>query len=147
MAVWCDRILMTSDPKTQIGFPEVKLGIFPGWGGTARVPRMIGLANAIELMTGGESIGMQAAVKMGLATDVVSADRLLESAISMVRAETKSGDYLRDRERWSRPIAMNPTELAFLEATATSMIQQQTKGQYPAPLAALKLMLASCVWK
>ena len=143
LAVWCDRQLVTSDSKTQIGFPEVKLGIFPGWGGTARVPRMVGLANAVELITGGESISGIAAVRMGLATDVVPADRMLESAISLIRAEKKSGDYLRDRERWSRPITMNPTELAFLEATATAMIQQQTKGQYPAPLAVLKLMLAT----
>ncbi len=143
LAVWCDRRLMTNDAKSQIGFPEVKLGIFPGWGGTARVPRIVGLGNAVELITSGESIGSLAAVRMGLITDVVPADRLLESAIALVRAETKSGDYRKDRERWHGPIVMSPTEFAFLEATATAVIMQQTKGQYPAPMAALKLMLAT----
>src|SRR5690349_19742064 len=43
LAIWCDRRVMTNNPKTQYGFPEVKLGLFPGWGGTARTSRMIGL--------------------------------------------------------------------------------------------------------
>ena len=60
----------TSD-KTAYGFPEVKLGLFPGWGGTARTPRMIGLSNAVELVTSGENIDPQAAAAMGLANDVV----------------------------------------------------------------------------
>ncbi|MBI5757849.1 MAG: enoyl-CoA hydratase/isomerase family protein [Planctomycetales bacterium] len=141
LAVWCDRRLMADDPKTQIGFPEVKLGLFPGWGGTARAPRIVGLGNAVEMITGGESIDSRTAFAMGLATDVVPSDRLLLAAFSLVRAERKSGDYLRDRERWSKPIAMSATELAFLGATASAYIQQQTKGQYPAPLAALNLML------
>jgi len=71
LAVWCDRRVMADDAKTQIGFPEVKLGLFPGWGGTARTPRIVGLGNAVELVTGGESIDGRAAVRMGLATDVV----------------------------------------------------------------------------
>ena len=53
------------------GFPEVKLGLFPGWGGTARTPRMLGLANAVELVTGGETIDARTAAVMGLANDVV----------------------------------------------------------------------------
>jgi 3-hydroxyacyl-CoA dehydrogenase/enoyl-CoA hydratase/carnithine racemase len=143
LAVWCDRRLMSADARTQIGFPEVKLGIYPGWGGTVRTPRITGAGNAVELITGGESISGQAAVRMGLATDTVSAERLLEAAIGVIRAELQSGDYLRDRERWGRPMSINPTEHAFLGATAGAYIQQQTKGQYPAPVAALQLMLTT----
>ena len=44
LAIWCDRRVMADDPKTQFGFPEVKLGLFPGWGGTARSSRIVGLA-------------------------------------------------------------------------------------------------------
>lgn len=151
LAVWCDRRLMTDSPKTQIGFPEVKLGMFPGWGGTVRTPRIVGLSNAVELITGGESIDGRAAVLMGLATDIVrtstapspaaAADQLLQAAVALVRAEKQSGDYLRTREQWSQPIVMSETELGFLGATATAYITQQTKGQYPAPIAALNLML------
>ena len=70
-AMWCDRRVMTNNPKTQLGFPEVKLGLFPGWGGTARSPRMVGLSNAVEMITGGESIGSKAAFAMGWACDLV----------------------------------------------------------------------------
>ena len=43
LAMWCDRRILTDNEKTAYGFPEVKLGLFPGWGGTARTPRMVGL--------------------------------------------------------------------------------------------------------
>ena len=59
----------------------------------------------------------------------------------MIRAEQKSGDFRRDRERWAGPIDISETELGFLGATASAYIQQQTKGHYPAPLAALEVML------
>jgi 3-hydroxyacyl-CoA dehydrogenase/enoyl-CoA hydratase/3-hydroxybutyryl-CoA epimerase/3-hydroxyacyl-CoA dehydrogenase/enoyl-CoA hydratase/3-hydroxybutyryl-CoA epimerase/enoyl-CoA isomerase len=145
MVVWCDRRIMAANEATSIGFPEVKLGIYPGWGGTARAPRIIGLSNAVELITGGESIDAKAAYVMGLADDVVagSADDLLNAAIRLVHDELKSKRYLKDRPRWSGPIDMNETELAFLGATASAYIQGQTKGHYPAPLAALEVMLSA----
>jgi 3-hydroxyacyl-CoA dehydrogenase/enoyl-CoA hydratase/3-hydroxybutyryl-CoA epimerase/3-hydroxyacyl-CoA dehydrogenase/enoyl-CoA hydratase/3-hydroxybutyryl-CoA epimerase/enoyl-CoA isomerase len=82
-------------------------------------------------------------MNMDLASDVVAADKLLESAIRMVRAEQSSKEYLRDRKRWSGAIEINETELGFLGATASAYIQQQTKGHYPAPLAALEVMLGA----
>jgi len=141
LAIWCDRRVMSSGEKTELGFPEVKLGLFPGWGGTARASRMIGLGNAVDLVTGGESIDPATAVAMGLVSDVVPAERLLEAAVSLIRAERASGEYLADRQRWSGPVAISQTELGFLGATASAYIQQQTRGQYPAPLAALEVLL------
>src|SRR5690606_33609724 len=108
----------------------------------ARTPRMIGLANAVELVTGGESIGAEEAYKLGLADDLVAtSDKLLDAAERMVNAEAETGRYRLDREKWSQPIPMSETELAFLGATAVAMINQKTEGNYPAPLAALELML------
>ena len=143
LAVWCDRRVMADDPKTQIGFPEVKLGLFPGWGGTARSSRIVGLGNAVEMVTSGESIDAKAAALMGLADDVTSVERLLDAAKRMVRAEQKSGAFRQDRARWSAPITISETELGFLGATASGYIQQQTGGHYPAPLAALEVMLGA----
>jgi len=140
LAIWCDRRLMARHEATSFAFPEVKLGLFPGWGGTARTPRIVGLGSAVELITGGESIGAEAALAMGLA-EVASPDRLLEAAIAMVRSEQASGEYLEDRQRWSAPIAMSETELGFLGATASAFIQGKTQGHYPAPLAALEVLL------
>lgn len=149
LAIWCDRRIMTRSETTSYGFPEVKLGLFPGWGGTARAPRIVGLANAVELVTGGESIDADAAALLGLADDVVetagenTADRLLAAAIRMVRAEQKLGQFRDDRKRWAGPISISDTELGFLGATASAYIQGQTKGHYPAPLEALELMLGA----
>ncbi|TWU30044.1 3-hydroxyacyl-CoA dehydrogenase NAD-binding domain-containing protein [Bythopirellula polymerisocia] len=140
LAVWCDRRVMARDPKASFGFPEVKLGLFPGWGGTARTPRIVGLSNAVELVTSGENVNTAAAEAMGLAISA-PADRLLESAIALVRSEQESKEYLRDRELWSAPISISDTELAFLGATASAYIQGKTKGHYPAPMAALEVML------
>jgi 3-hydroxyacyl-CoA dehydrogenase/enoyl-CoA hydratase/3-hydroxybutyryl-CoA epimerase/3-hydroxyacyl-CoA dehydrogenase/enoyl-CoA hydratase/3-hydroxybutyryl-CoA epimerase/enoyl-CoA isomerase len=143
LAIWCDRRIMTTNPKSQFGFPEVKLGMFPGWGGTVRAPRIIGLGNAVELITGGESIDGQTAMQMGLISDLVSSERLEAAAIALIRAEAKSKEYQEDRERWSRPVDIDETELGFLGATASAYIQSQTKGHYPAPLAALEVLLGS----
>ena len=55
-------------------FPEVKLGLLPGWGGTVRAPRVLGLSNAVELVTAGESIDAGTAKVMGLISDLVPSD-------------------------------------------------------------------------
>lgn len=143
LAMWCDRRIMTTNPKTQLGFPEVKLGLFPGWGGTVRTPRIAGLGNAVELISSGEPIDGHTAMQMGIASDLVPSDRLDAAAIAMVRAEAETKEYLADRERWRRPIDMDETELGFLGATASAYIQGQTKGHYPAPLAALEVLLGA----
>jgi 3-hydroxyacyl-CoA dehydrogenase/enoyl-CoA hydratase/3-hydroxybutyryl-CoA epimerase/3-hydroxyacyl-CoA dehydrogenase/enoyl-CoA hydratase/3-hydroxybutyryl-CoA epimerase/enoyl-CoA isomerase len=144
LAIWCDRRLMADDEATSFGFPEVKLGLLPGWGGTARTPRIIGLSNAVELITVGEPIDAKAAYAVGLA-DVVpiggAGDPLLEAALRLIHAERQSKQYLADREQWAAAIPISETELGFLGATASAYIQQQTKGHYPAPLAALEAML------
>jgi len=144
LAIGCDRRVMADTPKTEYGFPEVKLGLYPGWGGTVRAPRVVGLANALEMITTGENVDPRAALAMGLASDVVPPEKLLASAIGVIRAEQTTKQYLRDRERLLGPIAVEPTELGFLAATASAMIQQETKGQYPAPVAALELLLETC---
>lgn len=141
LAVWCDRRVIADSEKTQIGFPEVKLGLFPGWGGTARTPRLVGLANAVELVTGGEPVEARAAARLGLADDLVPAGAAVEAAVRMALLEQASGEYLRDRDSRAVALAVSEAELGFLGATASAVIQQQTGGRFPAPLAALELML------
>src|SRR5205085_1784617 len=135
---------MSDNRKSEIGFPEVKLGLYPGWGGTVRAPRIVGLANALEMITGAENVDARSAITMFLTSDVVSADKLLDAAIGVIHAEQQTQEYLKDRERSSGPMTEEPTELGFLGATASAMIQHETKGNYPAPMAALELMLETC---
>lgn len=141
LAAWCDRRIMSTSPKTSYGFPEVKLGLFPGWGGTARAPRIVGLYNAVEMITSGEPIDAAAAWKMGFADDVVPLEHIMAAALRMVREEQKTQAYKRDRETWAAPLETNEIEMGFLGVTASGYIRQQTKGHYPAPEAALEIML------
>lgn len=141
LSMWCDRRIVSRSPATQLGLPEVKLGLIPGWGGTARSSRIVGIGNAVEWVTSGEPVDAQQAMAMGLVSDAVPADQLRAAAVAMIRAEQQSGDYLSDRQRWAGPIDISRTELAFLKATAEAMIRQKTKGNYPAPLAALEVMI------
>ncbi len=142
LAAWCDRRIMSDHPKTEFGFPEVKLGLMPGWGGTARAPRMVGLSNAVEMITGGNSITAQEAYRMGWVSDIVPSAELEAAAINLVRVEQSTGDYLQSRALWSGKIDISETELGFLGATASALIQQHSKGHYPAPMAALEVMLS-----
>jgi 3-hydroxyacyl-CoA dehydrogenase/1,4-dihydroxy-2-naphthoyl-CoA synthase len=143
LILWCDRRIASTHAKTEIGLPEVKIGLMPGWGGTVRLPRIVGLSSAIEIITSGESVRPEAALQMGLVSNVVDPDKLLDAAIHMVELEAKQKLYLADRQRWQTPVRMSATELAFLQVTASAMIQQQTFGNYPAPVFALETMMKS----
>ena len=66
-----DYRLAAANPATKIGLPEVKVGIIPGWGGTQRLPRVVGVQQAITMITSGEPIGATEAAKCGLVFDAV----------------------------------------------------------------------------
>src|SRR5205814_1729607 len=93
LAVWCDRRVMSDNPKSEIGFPEVKLGLYPGWGGTVRAPRLVGLANALEMITSAESVEARAAMTMGLASDVVAAEKLLDAEVGVLSSGQQTREY------------------------------------------------------
>ncbi|KSV72023.1 hypothetical protein N182_30140 [Sinorhizobium sp. GL2] len=79
IALACDiRII---DESTRIGFPEIKLGVFPGSGGVFRLPKIVGHANALELLYGGELVSAKDAHRMGLVNRIAPANRALETAI------------------------------------------------------------------
>jgi enoyl-CoA hydratase/carnithine racemase len=78
LALACDFRLVTSQATTLLGFPEVKLGLIPGWGGTQRLPRIVGLENAIELITRGHLISARRSVEIGLAWDQVAGDSFFD---------------------------------------------------------------------
>ncbi|MEW4452816.1 3-hydroxyacyl-CoA dehydrogenase NAD-binding domain-containing protein [Bremerella sp. JC817] len=145
LALGCDRRVVTTHDKTEIGLPEVKLGIYPGWGGTVRLSRLVGLGNAVKMITSGESVSPQKALELGFADDMVPPEHLLAAAIGIIREEEKTGQYKQDRAKRVQPISINETEFGFMGATASAYIQQQTKGQYPAPLAALETLLGGAM--
>ena len=71
-------------PKAKVGLPEVKLGIFPGFGGTVRLSRLVGVDNAVEWIAGGTENRADAALKVGAVDAVVEADKLVAAAVAII---------------------------------------------------------------
>jgi enoyl-CoA hydratase/carnithine racemase len=86
VALACDYRVLGTHPKVKVGLPEAKLGLTPGWGGTQRLPRIIGAANAAELLVTGSVLGADEAVKNGLADRVVPSDALIDDCVKMLLA-------------------------------------------------------------
>jgi 3-hydroxyacyl-CoA dehydrogenase/enoyl-CoA hydratase/3-hydroxybutyryl-CoA epimerase/3-hydroxyacyl-CoA dehydrogenase/enoyl-CoA hydratase/3-hydroxybutyryl-CoA epimerase/enoyl-CoA isomerase len=95
------------------------------------------------MITSGESVDAATALKMGLAADVVPPEKLIDASRRLIHLDRETGAVERDRRRYAAPVKMSDTELGFLGATASALIRQQTKGQYPAPAAVLELILES----
>lgn len=132
-----DRIA-SSVPHTQIALPEVKVGLIPGWGGTQRLPRLVGLNPAIEIITTGEPVPAQKAAAIGLVFDAVPADRLVEEGKRRIEYLQKSGEWKTRREELRKPLGLDQDQMMFAFAVAEGLVKSKTKGQYPAPLAALR---------
>ncbi len=85
LALACKYRVASRDPSTKIGLPEVKLGIFPGWGGSARLPYLIGAPKALEFMLSGRAASAEYARSIGLVDAVTSPDKLIERAREIIR--------------------------------------------------------------
>ncbi|MEZ6095385.1 MAG: enoyl-CoA hydratase/isomerase family protein [Pirellulaceae bacterium] len=85
LALGCSLVVACDHPKTLLGLPETKLGLIPGWAGTVRVPRLVGLERGIDLITSSRLFGSQAALDMGLIDAIATSDHLLDRAEAMIR--------------------------------------------------------------
>jgi 3-hydroxyacyl-CoA dehydrogenase/enoyl-CoA hydratase/3-hydroxybutyryl-CoA epimerase/3-hydroxyacyl-CoA dehydrogenase/enoyl-CoA hydratase/3-hydroxybutyryl-CoA epimerase/enoyl-CoA isomerase len=144
LALGFDFRLASTHPKTDIGFPEVKIGLFPGWGGTQRLPRVIGPALAAELICSGEPVNAQRARELGIVFDAVPPERLMEEAIRLVKWAQESGAWRDARRRRQQPVGLSEEQASFIFAVARATVLAKTKGQFPAPLAALDAIAKGC---
>jgi 3-hydroxyacyl-CoA dehydrogenase/enoyl-CoA hydratase/3-hydroxybutyryl-CoA epimerase/enoyl-CoA isomerase len=138
-----DFRLLTPDAK--VGLPEVKLGIYPGFGGTVRLPRIIGLDNAIEWIATGKEHKAQDALDVGLVAGVTSKDKIDEAArrlISLANANKLSINALRDEKK--TPVKVNDFERMMCFTTAKGMVAQQAGPHMPAPITSVKSIEKSC---
>ena len=142
MALACDLRVATDAAHTVFGFPEVKLGLLPGWGGTVRLPRLVGPGPAVEFAVAGENVGAAAAARMGLVDACVPAAEALETARRLVEIHGLGGLVADRRRRQAGPVEFDATEREFLAATAAAVILGRTGGHYPAPPAILQTILA-----
>jgi 3-hydroxyacyl-CoA dehydrogenase/enoyl-CoA hydratase/carnithine racemase len=142
LALACDLRVATSEPHTQLGMPEVKLGLLPGWGGTVRLHRLIGPGPAVEFAAGGESVDGSLAERMGLVDACVPAAVAVETARRLFDFHAPGDFIARRRRQFAEPVGMDPAETEFLEATATAVMLGRTGGRYPAPPTILQTILA-----
>lgn len=133
-----DYRLAADGPQTKIGLPEVKIGLLPGWGGTQRLPRLVGIEAAVEMITSGEPVGARRAVEIGLVFDAVPIDNLMAEATYLIGEAHQSGEWKAARLRRSQPFGLNEDQATFAFAIAEGAVKAKTRGQYPAPLKALE---------
>lgn len=142
----CHYRLAADNAKTQIGLPEVTLGLLPGAGGTQRLPRMIGLKNALPMLMEGRKVGVAKAREMGLVDEVVSADDLMSRArqwlltdgsVNVVKPWDKKGFRLPGGN-----VQSPPSWQLFMGAAAA--LRGKTAGLYPAPAAIMESVYDGC---
>jgi 3-hydroxyacyl-CoA dehydrogenase / enoyl-CoA hydratase / 3-hydroxybutyryl-CoA epimerase / enoyl-CoA isomerase len=139
MALSTDYRVMAA--TAQVGQPEVKLGIIPGFGGTVRLPRLIGADNAIEWIAGGEQVKADKALKDHAVDAVVAPDRLRDAALRMLQlAIDGKADWQARRAQKKGPLKLNPMESMMTFETAKGFIAGKAGKAYPAPVEAVKAM-------
>jgi len=139
MCLATDYRVMAS--KAKVGLPEVKLGIFPGFGGTVRLSRVIGADNAIEWICMGSEQRADKALKAGAVDAVVEPEKLLEAAVGILRQCTEGKlDYQARREEKKGKLKLNAMESMMTFETAKGYVAGQAGKNYPAPVEAIKVM-------
>jgi 3-hydroxyacyl-CoA dehydrogenase / enoyl-CoA hydratase / 3-hydroxybutyryl-CoA epimerase / enoyl-CoA isomerase len=125
----------------KVGLPEVKLGLFPGWGGTVRLSRLCGADTAIEWIAGGEQFSAADALKVG-AVDAVAAPADLRDAALAMLGDAADGklDWKARREEKKAPLKLNPVEAGMVFLGGKAFVAGKAGPHYPAPVAAIEVM-------
>lgn len=139
----CDYRIASDDSSTKIGLPEIQLGILPGFGGTQRMPRVIGLQAALDIILAGKAVNAKKALKIGLVDKMVHPNLLQAQAMKWAQEIIAAGSKKR-RKKFEPRGLMNK----ILEGIGSSVVFNQarkgvmkaTKGHYPAPLKALEVI-------
>ncbi|HXV90179.1 MAG TPA: fatty acid oxidation complex subunit alpha FadJ [Gemmatimonadales bacterium] len=139
-ALACHYRVATDHPKTQIGLPEIQLGILPGAGGCQRLPRLVGVRAALDMILAGKTERAQKAFRLGMVDELVH-PALLRSVT--LAAAKRMMDGWRPRRAGPRGLAgllldRTPPGRALVFRTARRQVLRRTGGHYPAPLLAIE---------
>jgi len=140
LALACHWRIATDAPKTQIGLPEVQLGLLPGTGGCVRLPRLIGARAALDIILAGKSERAQKALKLGLLDEVVPKSILRKVALAAADRIARDGAPGRIRPGGAAGTLLDGTPMGrqLVYRMARKQVLKKTGGHYPAPLAALE---------
>ena len=134
----CDHRIASSDKSTKIGLPETMLGIIPAWGGSTRLPRLIGLPKALDIILGGKTLAAKPALKCGMIDDIVPREYLVERACKKI---LKEGLRLRERKRpLMHALTGNALAASLISRKVEKQVLRKTRGHYPAVLKALEVV-------
>ena len=128
LALACHSRIGSDDAKTVLGLPEVQLGLLPGSGGTQRLPRLIGVSSALEMILTGKPLRVRQALKVGLVDEVVSPSILLAAAVERVRKVPRKARVLPARER----LLAGRLGRDILFRIAGKKTAEKTQDNYPA---------------
>lgn len=149
-ALSCTYRITTDNPKTTLALPETTLGIFPGWGGTQRLPRLVGLTEGLNMILSGKSVNGIKAYKIKLSDAVVPTEFLpskTDEFINMILTPEGRAKILQRRkyQTWFNWILEStPIGRALVFKQAEKSVLEKTKGRYPAPLIALDVIKNTC---
>ena len=132
LALACDHRVASVDSATKIGLPETMLGILPAWGGSTRLPRLIGLPSAMGIILAGSVVVAKKALKLGMVDKVVFKENLQKSAVACLHNGKKKYKRL-----WSNKFPIS----TIARRKATQNVMKKTNGLYPAPLEAIDVMV------
>ncbi len=141
LALACRYRVVSDHPRTQLGLPEVQLGLLPGAGGSNRLPRLIGVRAAFDMILTGRSERASKALRLGLADEVVPEAILLDTAIAA--AERLVRGWRRPRRKGGvAGFALDRTPLGRMVVyrKAREQVEAKSGGHYPAPLRAIEVV-------
>ncbi|MFC1465894.1 MAG: fatty acid oxidation complex subunit alpha FadJ [Candidatus Brachytrichaceae bacterium NZ_4S206] len=140
VALACHWRVLSDHPKSVCALPEVQLGLLPGAGGTQRLPRLIGLQAALDLILTGKTVRPRKAKTLGLVDDLVHPAILQQVARQRARELAERQRARPDRRTGAAELLLedNPLGRAVVFRKAREQVLQKTRGAYPAPLAALE---------
>jgi 3-hydroxyacyl-CoA dehydrogenase / enoyl-CoA hydratase / 3-hydroxybutyryl-CoA epimerase len=132
LALACRYRVASNDPSTRIGLPETQLGIFPGWGGSARLPQLVGAPAAMDMMLTGRNLSASAARNIGLVDKVVAPAVLLDTAVALGLSGT-TRPFKQRLTAWATNTWLARRLLA--PQMAKQVARKARKDHYPAPYA------------
>jgi 3-hydroxyacyl-CoA dehydrogenase / enoyl-CoA hydratase / 3-hydroxybutyryl-CoA epimerase len=131
VALACDWRVASIDKATKLGLPETQLGILPAWGGSTRLPHLIGLPAALSLILTGKQVAGAQALKIGVVDEATHPEYLLDAA----RVLIAKGKRPAPSRRWSNTFPFT----WIVAAKARVEVRRKTRGHYPAPLKAIQV--------
>ena len=137
LALSCDRIITSDSKSTFLGLPEVKLGLIPGFGGTFRLPRKIGLPKALDAILTGKNIYSRKAKRIGLVEGIFPKERVVKMARVLLDEQPKSKSFKESLENLASDNFL-ARKIVFQKARET--VLRKTKGFYQAPLKILDVI-------